>query len=95
MSTQPIIGTAEMEPTEVIDLDPRAEVRLMDSIDDFGLVLSDGGVEVVLTLPRTVEAWHLASAFAWRILAHESEIKLRSIGHQHGPLTGPVAWPRG
>jgi hypothetical protein len=90
----PITGTGETEPNEVIDLDPRAEVRFLNTDDDFGFVLADGGVEVVVSLPRHPDAERLVRSLAARIEQLIPEVRRATIGYGHGPLTGPVPWPR-
>lgn len=86
---RPITGTAQMEPDVQVDLDPRAEVRFIDTADEFGFALCDGGVEVMVTLPRTADAWLLARGLARRIEGLEPEVRTATIGYQHGPHTGP------
>lgn len=87
----PITNTASMRPDVVVDLDPRAEVRLMDAGDDFGIVLSDGGVEVVINLPRTTNAYFLMMSLAQRIRNLEPEVRARTVGYraEHNAHTGP------
>lgn len=92
---QPITGTADRTPDVLVDLDPRAEVRLMDAGDDFGIVLSDGGVEVVINLPRNAGAYLLVMNLAQRMRALEPEIRAKTVGYrpkyaaEHNAHTGP------
>jgi len=89
---KPITGTAQAEPTQVVDLDPRAEVRLIDTDDEFGIAFSDGGVEVVVALPRGPEAWLLLKGLVMRTEALVAEVRLRGVSqYLHGPHTGPGA----
>ena len=95
IEVRPMTGTGDADPTVLVDLDPRAEVRFMDTEDSFGFVLSDGGVEVVITLPRHPDASRLVRSLATRIEQLEPVVRHATVGYQHGPLTGPVPWPGG
>lgn len=78
------------------DLDLRAEVRLVNDEDGLALVLADEfGVAVRIAVPRSPESWRAVRKLALQIEHLVPEVRAATVGYQHGPLTGPVPWPRG
>lgn len=87
----------DVGPEQVVDLD-LATIKATVGEDDGQLTIALGddlrSSEAWLNVRATPDAWLAVRRLVRQLEALEPEIRAATVGYQHGPLTGPVAWPQ-